>query len=68
MTLEEIETAKKLSFCRFFPATSEKRFVRCMASIAVQNPEYELTEKQKAFLMKIKHRYRKQLALLSVHK
>lgn len=63
MTPEEIKTALALRKCTFLPGSYEKRFVASMASIAECNSTIELSEKQKAYLAKVKHRYRKQLGI-----
>jgi hypothetical protein len=63
MTLEERNLLIRLDKCRFVPGSYEKRFVREMAALARSDTWWEtfLTEKQRAFIQKIAHRYRNQL-------
>lgn len=46
------------SYCKFGVGAYDKRFVRHMATMP---DDYELTEKQAAFLDKTHHRYREQI-------
>ena len=50
---------QRLRQCTFLPGSWEKRFVR---SLADKQPPYQLTPKQREWLGKLAHRYRKQLA------
>lgn len=59
MTDEQHRNLRRLNQCTFLPGSYTKRFVRDMAS---RPKEYELTEKQAAYLDKLVHQYRKQLA------
>ncbi len=69
MTPAEIAAAKALSPSRisYLPGSFEKRFARDMAALAEAQPEKELSEKQRAFLLKMTWRYRKQLRSESYH-
>lgn len=62
MTDEQRRLILRLSKCTFLPGSYEKRFVRSMAALANSKGETELSEKQAAFLAKVGHRYRRQLA------
>ena len=57
-TDEDRASIEKLSHCRFVPASFDKRFVRGMAS---QISSGEITEKQRAYLVKLIHKYRRQI-------
>lgn len=61
MTEREAEIARTLSGCRFTPASFEKRFARDLGAQA-QSTERLISPKQSALLMKLAHRYRRQLA------
>ncbi len=62
MTRGEIIIATNLhSKVTFLPASFDKRFSRDLYYLAKADPEKELTEKQRAYLFKLLHKYRKQL-------
>ena len=61
MTNDQIIKAKALSRCRFLPGSNAKRFVRDMARLASDNPDQELTEKQRKYLDDLFHSYRRQI-------
>lgn len=58
MTPRQKAIIRDLSRCTFLPGSFEKRFVRDMAT---KPDDYELSEKQAAFLDKTHHRYREQI-------
>lgn len=59
MTDDEKRMVDELSKCVFLPGSYEKRFVR---ELAYRGIKYELTAKQCAFLAKLHHSYRRQIA------
>lgn len=61
MSPEQAEIAIALSHCGFLPASSDKRFARDMARLAVAKPDHELTEKQDRYLRLLAWRYRRQM-------
>lgn len=63
MTDEERSLVRQLWLCTFLPGSFEKRFVNSLYSLIVQSPEQPiLSNKQHAYLAKLAHRYRRQLA------
>lgn len=58
MTSRQKAIIRDLNRCTFLPGSYEKRFVRDMAT---KPDDYELSEKQAAFLDKVHHRYREQI-------
>lgn len=72
MSAEEIEIAKTLRQCSFLPACWDKRFARELAWIAINMPEFGISDRQRAHLWRLGHRYRRQLpgsinALVAAH-
>lgn len=61
MTPRQIEIATALGRCSFPPATAAKRFARDMAFRARFAPEHVLTPRQVAYMLRLAHRYRRQL-------
>jgi len=61
MTEQEIKLARRLGHCSFQPGSWDKRFCRAMAKRAEHHPEKELSDKQREWLSKMAHRYRRQL-------
>lgn len=60
MTDAERRLAKALADCTFPPATSQKRFARSIAAQA-EMAEPQITDKQRAYLHMMVHRYRRQI-------
>jgi len=54
--------AKALARCTFVPGCWDKRFARAMAALADHNPDWEFTERQRASLIRLAHKYRRQVA------
>ncbi len=52
------EMINELSACTFLPGSYQKRFVR---DLSTKPDDYELSEKQTAFLEKLHYMYRKQI-------
>ena len=61
MSDDEAAIAKALEICTFLPASWDKRFARDMAFAAKNSPERVLTEKQRASLLRLAIKYRRQL-------
>lgn len=61
MTEDQITKAQALSRCTFQPGSNAKRFVRDMARLANDNPDQELTERQRKYLDDLFHSYRRQI-------
>ena len=61
MTPHEIELAKALGGCSFCPATSQKRFARDIAFLAVNDPAREISDRQRYYLEIMAWRFRRQL-------
>lgn len=57
------DMVRKLSRCRFAVGSSPKRFVRQLSSAVDHGDDLEatLSEKQKAFLKRLRYQYRKQI-------
>jgi hypothetical protein len=60
MTSTERLLAKALVRCIFVVGCADKRFARDMAGIS-DSAQAVLTERQRAYLLKLSHRYRRQL-------
>lgn len=65
MTDEEKKMIRLLDQCSFLPGSADKRFVKDMAACLLVIERYgtpmkPLTEKQKANLLRLFHRYRRQ--------
>jgi hypothetical protein len=54
--------AKALNRCTYVPGCWDKRFARAMAAIADVDPEWAFTERQRASLLRLAHKYRRQVA------
>lgn len=61
MTPAESLIARSLGGCRFLPASWDKRFCRDMAAIAEHSPDLEFTERQSTHLIRLVHKYRRQM-------
>lgn len=61
MTENEKIIALALGVCRYLPASFEKRFARDLSAIAKNNPDYELSERQKEQLYNQLKSYRGQI-------
>ena len=61
MTPAEIVVAKALGRCSFLPGCWDKRFSRDMAFLAEHSPERELSDRQGAHLLRLCHKYRRQI-------
>ena len=61
MTPGEIAVALALGRCTFLPASWDKRFARDMASAAQHAPASEITDRQRAHLLRLCHKYRRQI-------
>lgn len=61
MTAAEISIAEALSRCTFLPASWDKRFCRQMGEQAKRRPDLDLTDRQVAWLLRLAHKYRRQL-------
>lgn len=61
MTAAEIAIAIALSHCSFLPASWDKRFCRQLGKRAQHRPDLPLTERQVAHLLRLTHKYRRQL-------
>jgi len=62
VTKEERAKALALARCRMLPGSGEKRFVRSMVYLAVDEPDTVLTPPQKWYLDTVVYRFRRQLA------
>lgn len=60
MTEAEQDMAIALSHCTFPPGTNQKRFARNLAAQA-QLDEPQITDRQRAYLHQMVHRYRRQI-------
>lgn len=56
-----IAIARALGDCFFLPASWDKRFARQMAYVAEHSPDKDLTDKQIANLIRLAHKYRRQM-------
>jgi hypothetical protein len=61
MTPAERQIALALGRCSFLPGTWDKRFCRALASAAEHAPGVPLTERQGVHLLRLAHKYRRQL-------
>lgn len=61
MTPAERSIAIALGRCSFPPGSWDKRFARDLASVAERSPEIAYTERQAAHLLRLAHKYRRQL-------
>lgn len=61
MTEHEIKIAKNLGNVSVLPGGFDKRFIRQVSSIANNNPEQELSEKQKEWMLRLVYKYRRQI-------
>ena len=61
MTQDEINICINLGKVRYLPASFDKRFGNTMHSLAINNPEKELSENQKEWIYRLVYKYRKQL-------
>jgi hypothetical protein len=53
--------AAALGHCSFLPGSWDKRFARDLAAAAGSDPEPEFSEAQRAHLLRLAHKYRRQL-------
>lgn len=60
MTDLEKSAISLLSGCTFLPGSYPKLFVRDLVAIKQNNPEFELSDKQKNYLWKLTYQYRRQ--------
>jgi hypothetical protein len=61
MTPPETQIALALANCSFLPATWDKRFCRGLGEQARNKPDHPLSEAQRAHLLRLSHKYRRQL-------
>jgi hypothetical protein len=61
MTADEIIIVHNLNCCRLPMASWTKRFVRDVHSQSLNNPESELTDKQKEWIYRLVYTFRKQI-------
>lgn len=61
MTDEQKQKALALGRCTFPVMSGQKRFARSVESVARNDPELELTDKQAAYLDLLFHMYRRQM-------
>jgi hypothetical protein len=61
MTYEEKQIINMLITCSFLPGSNDKKFVYNMK--AKMQYDYQLSDKQKTYLYKLLHRYRKQIGI-----
>lgn len=61
MTQTEKEIALALGNCTFLPGSWDKRFARDLAFAAKNSPDVAFTERQAAHLLRLAHKYRRQL-------
>jgi hypothetical protein len=61
MSPRQIAIATALGRCSFPPATAAKRFARDTAALAASAPHHVLTPRQVAYLLRLAHRFRRQL-------
>jgi hypothetical protein len=61
MTEQEITIAKNLGNVSVLPGGFDKRFIRQISSLAENNPEKELSEKQKEWMFRLVYKYRRQI-------
>jgi len=53
--------ARALARCTLLPGCWDKRFSRAMSAIADVDPGWPFTERQRASLLRLAHKYRRQL-------
>jgi hypothetical protein len=53
--------AVALAACSFCPGSWDKRFSRNMAALAEHAPEKDFTERQRVHLIRLVHKYRRQI-------
>jgi hypothetical protein len=58
--------ARALAGCSFLPGCWDKRFARDMAFIAEHSREKDFSERQRVHLVRLAHKYRRQLATATV--
>lgn len=61
MTEAERRIARALGLCSFLPGSWDKRFARALAFLEEHDPEHALTERQRANLARLAHKYRRQM-------
>lgn len=61
MTESEIRIVTALRACTFLPASWDKRFARDLYDTATYAPGHELTDRQRAWLLRLVHKYRRQI-------
>lgn len=61
MTPDEIKICTSLGSVTFIPGIGAKRLAKNMADMAARNPGYELTERQRAAVLDIAIKFRRQL-------
>ena len=61
MTSGEIELAKALGNCSYPPGTSQKRFALDILFLAENNPDKELSDRQRSYMQLMAWRYRRQM-------
>ena len=61
MNPNEAKIAAALVRCTFLPASWDKRFARDIAAQAEHRPDMPLTDRQAAHLLRLVHKYRRQL-------
>jgi hypothetical protein len=57
-----VAVAKALRRCTFTPGCWDKRFARAMSAIADEDFDRRFSERQRANLIRLAHKYRRQLA------
>jgi hypothetical protein len=63
MTEQQKEICISLGRVTYLPGSFDKRFGNNLHSIAVTNPDKELSEKQNEWMYRLLYKYRKQLAV-----
>lgn len=63
MTNNQKDKARALARCTFPVASNQKRFASAMVSMARNNPDKELTEKEAKYLDDLFHSYRRQMKM-----
>lgn len=61
MTPAMIGIARHLGRCTFLPGSWDKRFARDIAALAEHSPDKDLTDRQAAHLLRLTHKYRRQM-------
>lgn len=67
MKPEEIDMCRALGRCTFPPASGPKRFARDMSALAESQPARELTVRQRQYLLRLAHMYRRQIGRCMAH-